>query len=96
MATNVEILNNQKYCLKKHFSGIEKPLPRWEICSGIVRKFMGLATNNYLEKENPISDEAISIVNNTFNFIVSVIKNRLDKFENTALLYRHLKLKVGI
>ncbi|XP_018569529.1 protein gone early-like [Anoplophora glabripennis] len=75
--------------------GIEKPLPRWEICAGIVRKFMGLATNNFLEKDNPIPGEAISVVNNTFNSIATVVRNRLGKFENNALLYRHLKLKLA-
>lgn len=75
--------------------GMEKALPRWEICAGIVRKFMGLATNNFLEKEDPISDKAISVVNTTFSFIVSVVRNRLSKFETNALLHRHLQLKLS-
>ncbi|KAJ8924797.1 hypothetical protein NQ315_000950, partial [Exocentrus adspersus] len=75
--------------------GIAKPLPRWEQCSGLVRKVMGLAVDNFLEKKDPISNRTVEIVNNTFKSIVTAVTNRLGKFENTALLHQHLQLKLS-
>ncbi|KAJ8949296.1 hypothetical protein NQ318_006721, partial [Aromia moschata] len=75
--------------------GIKEPQQRWEMCSRLVRNVMGLAVDNYLEKTNPVSEESVRVVNNTFGFIVDVVKKRINKFENTALLYKHLQFKLS-
>ncbi|KAJ8977685.1 hypothetical protein NQ317_000449 [Molorchus minor] len=75
--------------------GTKKPLERWEMCSGLVRKFMWLAVNNYMEKANPVSEKTIKIANSTFDNIVNVVQDRIGKFEDTDLLYKHLKTKLS-
>ncbi|XP_060534596.1 protein gone early isoform X2 [Cylas formicarius] len=74
--------------------GVSKARKRWEICSQLVRDHMGLATEYYFEKNRPISAETYDVVNDTFNVILDVVKERIRQFDGTDLLYQQLKSKL--
>ncbi|KAG5881500.1 hypothetical protein JTB14_001644 [Gonioctena quinquepunctata] len=74
--------------------GTKQPLERWEMCAGLVKRFMGFAVDYYEEKNHPITDDTTRVVNNTFASIVNVVKNKITRFQKTQLLYNHLKSKL--
>nr|XP_023011571.1 protein gone early [Leptinotarsa decemlineata] len=75
--------------------GMQQPLERWEMCAGLVRRFMGFAVNYFEEKNHPITKNSMRTINDTFASIVSVVKNKIETFPQTSLLYNHLKSKLS-
>ncbi|CAG9770513.1 unnamed protein product [Ceutorhynchus assimilis] len=75
--------------------GLSKTMERWDICTGLVRKYMAVAAEYQLEKLYPVSDDTKKILNNTFENILKVVKKKVGKFDNTAMLKEHLKAKLN-
>ncbi|CAG9821764.1 unnamed protein product [Phaedon cochleariae] len=73
--------------------GTQEPLERWEMCARLVRKFMGLATSNRQELLNPITNFTTEIIGDEFNSILNIVKSKIIKYQNSELLYNHLKSK---
>ncbi|CAH0547692.1 unnamed protein product [Brassicogethes aeneus] len=76
--------------------GIQHPPERWEVCTGITKKFMGLASEVLEEIENPLPEKTVKLVNETFQTILKTVKTRLDSLEiEYSALYKQLKLKLN-
>ncbi|XP_022917898.2 protein gone early [Onthophagus taurus] len=74
--------------------GVKNAPDRWEFCVGLTRKYMGLAVEVLVEKQNPIKNKTISIVHGVYEELRETISQRLKKFEKTQNLFRHLTFKI--
>lgn len=73
--------------------GNRRILERWEFCSNVLNKYMGVAINYKLYQVN--RDTAM-IVQDIFDSIKRVSMDKLAKFKSMPELHRHLTRKVSL
>lgn len=78
----------------KELLGIQEPLPRWEFCVNLVKKFMGFAVDVMLDRRQPVINNTVQELEDIFSNMKHVVTDRLSKFSTVPNLEQHLSRKV--
>lgn len=88
-------LTNSIDSFRTELLGLQQPLERWEFCSNLLHKFMGVGVEALLEKTHPIQKKSLETVNEVFARILEVATKKLSKYSTVRDLHRHLKSKLN-
>ncbi|GLV32218.1 gone early [Carabus blaptoides fortunei] len=76
-------------------TGVRAPLKRWESCTNMIQRFMGLAVQCILENHNPISESTALIVQDIFKNIRNAALKHTADYNFPSELHKHISQKIS-